>query len=109
MVRIVVLLAVLLAVLFVCPAYAVNDFKGQTFFDVAQTAQKHGVKIEQLNDADTAALDEALPSRPLPSTIYLLTLGDSVIVVLVADGEVIFSSNPVALGVINKALHRVGA
>ncbi len=105
MLRIIALLFVLLA----SPAHAVNDFKGQTFFDVAQTAQKHGVKIEQLNDGDTTALDEALPNRPLPSTIYLLTLGDSVIVVLVVDGEVIFSSNPVALEVINKALHRVGA
>jgi len=101
MLRIIALLAVLLA----SPAHAVNDL----FFDVAQTAQKHGVKIEQLNEGDTAALDEALPNRPLPSTIYLLTLGDSVIVVLVVDGDVIFSSNPVALEVINKALHRVGA
>jgi len=105
MLRIIALLFVLLA----SPAYAVNDFKGQTFFDVAQTAQKHGVKIEQLNEGDTAALDEALPNRPLPSTIYLLTLGDSVIVCLVVDGDVIFSSNPLALEVINKALHRVGA
>ena len=34
MLRIIALLFVLLA----SPAYAVNDFKGQTFFDVAQTA-----------------------------------------------------------------------
>ncbi len=105
MLRIIALLFVLIA----SPAYAVNELQGQPWADVVAMAQRNSVVIEKLNDSDSAALDEALPNRPMPSSIYLLTLQGSVIVVLVRDGEVLFSSPPVNVNVINKALHRVGA
>ncbi len=105
MLRIIALLFVLLA----SPAYAVNEFRGQPWADVVASGQRNGVVIEKLNDSDSATLDEALPNRPLPSSIYLLTLGGSVIVVLVRDGEVIFSSPPTPQTVIDKALRRTGS
>ncbi len=105
MLRIIALLAVLIA----SPAYAINELKGQPFSEVVESGQRNGVIIEKLNASDTATLDESLPNRPQPSVIYLLTLGTSAIIVLENEGEVIFSSNPVNLEVINKALHRTGA
>ena len=102
-------LIAVLFVLFVSPAYAANEFQGQPFSDVAEMGKKHGVVVEKLNAADTAAMDERVPNRPMPSTIYLLTLGHSVVIALVHDGVVIFSTDPVELEKINKVLNRSGA
>jgi hypothetical protein len=99
----------LLAILFASPAYAVNDFAGQKFSEIEVIAKKHGIIIERLNEGDTAAMDAVVPGRPTPSTVYLLTLTSSVIIVLERDAEVIFSSDPVKLEVINRALGRSGA
>ena len=101
--------ALLLAVLFVSPAYAINELQGQPFSEVVEAGEKHGVKVEKLSASDTVTMDDAVPNRPKPSAIYLLTLGQSVIIVLVQDGEVLFSSNPVELGNINKILSRTAA
>ena len=76
---------------------------------IVETAQKHGVIIEHLSPADTATLDEALPNRPRPSSIHFLTLGASVIVVLVQDGVVILSTDPIELAQIKKILRRTDA
>ncbi len=91
------------------PAHAVNELAGQPFSDVVEAGKKHGVVVEHLNTSDTAALDEAIPGRPRPSAIHLLTLGAQVIVVLESDGQVIFSSDPVKIEVINKMLSRTAA
>jgi hypothetical protein len=99
-------LLVLFALLFASPALASNELQGQQFSKVEEMATKHGVNIEKLNDADTATMDAATNSRPKPSMIYLLTLNSSVIIVLVNDGDVIFSSDPVKLEIINKMLQR---
>jgi len=103
------LFAVLLVVLFASPALAANDFQGQPFSEVVEAGEKHGVKVEQLSSADTATMDAAIPNRPMPSAIYLLTLNASVIIVLVQDGTVIFSTDPIELAKINKILSRTEA
>ena len=99
----------LLAVLFASPALAINELQGQPFLDVVEMGEKHGVKVEKLSAADTATMDEAVPNRPKPSAIYLLSLGSSVIMVLVQDGTVIFSTDPVDVAKVNKILSRTGA
>ncbi len=102
------LLAVLF-VLFASPALAANELQGQPFSEVVEMAEKHGVKVEQLSAADTATMDEAIPNRPKPSAIFMLTLNASVIVALVQDGAVIFSTDPIELTKINKILSRTDA
>jgi len=98
-----------LFVLFASPALAANELQGQPFSEVVEAGEKHGVKVEKLTAADTVTMDEAVPNRPRPSAIYLLTLGSSVIMVLVQDGTVIFSTNPIELEKINKILSRTEA
>ena len=105
MFRIIALLFVLLA----SPAYAVNELKGQPLSQVDEMAKKHGAAIEKLSDADAATMDAKTDPRPKPSTIYLLTLGHSVIIALVHEDAVIFSSNPIELETINRVLDRTGA
>ena len=100
---------VALLLLFASPAYAINEFQGQPFSEVVEAGEKHGVKVEKLSAADTVTMDEAVPNRPKPPAVYLLTLGSSVIIALVQDGTVIFSSNPVELEKINKILSRTEA
>lgn len=102
------LAALLLAVLFVTPALAKNELQGQPLSKIEEMGKPHGVTIEKLNDADTAAMDEHTNERPKPSTIYIFTLGSSAIVALVHKGVVIFSSDPVELETINKMLNRSG-
>jgi hypothetical protein len=102
-----VLAATIMLVLFASfPARAANELQGQPFSEVVETGEKHGVKVEKLSAADTATMDEAVPNRPKPSAIYLLTLGSSVIIALVQDGVVIFSTDPIELAKINKILSR---
>lgn len=103
------IILVLLAVLFASPALAINELQGRPFSEVVEMGEKHGVKIEKLSAADTATMDEAIPNRPKPSAIYLLTLGSSVIMALVQDGTVIFSTDPADLAKVNKILSRTGA
>ena len=103
---------ILFAVLFVLlasPALAANELQGQPFSEVVEMGEKHGVKIEKLSAADTVTMDEAVPNRPKPSAIYLLSLGSSVIMVLAQDGTVIFSTDPAPLEKVNKILGRTGA
>jgi hypothetical protein len=99
----------LLAWLAASPAHAVNELQGQPLSKIEEMGKLHGVIIERLNDADTAKIDAATNPRPKPSTIYLLTLGSSVMIALVHDGMVIFSSDPIDLATINKMLGRSGA
>ena len=102
----------LIAVLFVLlasPALAANELQGQPFSEVVEMAEKHGVKVERLTAADTVTMDEAIPNRPKPSAIFLLTLNASVIVALVQDGVVLFSTDPIELAKINKILSRTDA
>jgi len=96
----------MISFLFASPALAANEFQGQPFSEIVEMGEKHGVKVEKLNAADTATMDEAVPNRPKPSAIYLLTLGSSVIIALVQDGVVLFSTDPIELGKINKILSR---
>jgi hypothetical protein len=103
------LAALLAAVLFASPALAANELQGQPFSEVVEMGEKHGVKVEKLSAADTATMDDAVPNRPKPSAIYLLTLGSSVIMVLVQDGTVIFSTDPIELAKVNKILSRSAA
>jgi len=100
--------ALLFALLFATPTYAMNDLVGP-FSEVVEMSQKHGVVVEKMNEADTAAIDATTPPRPQPSEIYLLTLGSSVILILVRGEEVIFSSNPVELDRVNKILGRTNS
>ncbi len=100
--------ALLVAVLFASPAFAMNELQDQPLSKVEEMGKAHGVIIEKLNDADTATMDAATNARPKPSTVYLLTLRSSVIIALVHDGVVIFSSDPVELERINKMLGRTG-
>jgi hypothetical protein len=102
-------IVILLAVLFASPTYAANEFQGQPFSEVVEAGEKHGVKVEKLSAADTATMDEAVPNRPKPSAIYLLTLNSSVIITLVQDGTIIFSTDPIELAKINKILSRTDA
>ena len=104
-----IIIALLVAVLFAYPALAANELQGHPFSEVVEMGEKHGVKVEKLSVADTATMDEAAPNRPKPSAIYLLTLGSSVIIALVQDGTVIFSTDPIDLTKINKILSRTGA
>jgi hypothetical protein len=105
-----VLAAMIMLVLFASsPAYAANELQGQPLAEVQESGKKHGVVVEKLNAADTEKADAVAPGRPRPSTIYLLTLGDSVIVALVHDGIIILSSNPLELETVNKVLGRTGA
>lgn len=101
--------ALLLAVLFASPAFAINELQGQPLSKVEEMGKVHGVIIEKLNDADTATMDSRTNPRPKPSMIYLFTLGSSVIIALVHQEAVIFSSDPVELETINKMLSRSGA
>jgi len=103
------ILIILLAVLFASPALAANELQGQPFSEVVEMAEKHSVKVEKLSAADTATMDGAVPDRPKPSAIYLLTLNSSVIIALVQDGTVIFSTDPIELAKINKILSRTAA
>jgi len=103
------LVAVLFALLFASPALAMNELQGQPLSKVEEMGRAHGVVVERLNAADTATLDAAMPERPQPSTIYLLSLRTKVIIALVHDGVVIFSSDPVELENVNKTLNRSGA
>ena len=102
------LAALLTALLFASPALAMNEFQGQPLSKVEELSKDHGVTIEKLSEADTAAMDARTNPRPQPSMIYLLTLGSSVIITLVHDGVVIFSSDPVEISKINKILNRSG-
>ncbi len=105
-----VLAATIMIVLFASlPAYAANELQGKTLHEVVEVGQKHGVVIEMLNEADTAIMDANLPNRPMPSAILLLTLRSSVIVALVHDGMVVFSTDPIELEKINKVLGRTEA
>ena len=104
-----IIIALLVAVLFAYPALAANELQGQPFSEVVEMGEKHGVKVEKLSAADTVTMDEAVPNRPRPSAIYLLTLGSSVIIALVQDGTVIFSTDPIELAKINKILSRTDA
>ncbi len=105
-----VLAATIMLVLFASfPAHAANELQGQPFSEVVEMAEKHGVKVEGLSAADTATMDEAIPNRPKPSAIFLLTLNASVIVALVQDGVVMFSTDPIELSKINKILSRTDA
>lgn len=101
--------ALLFSIALASPGLAANEFRGQPFSEVVEMGEKHGVKIEQLSAADTVTMDEAVPNRPKPSAIYLLTLDISVIMVLVQDGTVIFSSDLIELAKINKILSRTAA
>jgi hypothetical protein len=101
-------LIVLVAALLSYPSRAANELQGQSLSEVNKMAQKHGVIVEKLNDADAAAMDSKTDPRPKPSVIYLLTIGSGVLIVLVRDEIVIFSSNPVELETINKMLDRSG-
>lgn len=103
------LAALLIAVLFASPALAMNELQGQPLSKVAEMGKAHGVIIEKLNAADTATMDAVTPPRPQPSEIYLLMLKTSVILALVHDGVVIFSSDPVEAEKVNKILGRSGA
>ena len=103
------LAALLAAILLASPAIAANELQGQPFSEVVEIGEKHGVKVEKLSIADTATMDEAVPNRPKPSAIYLLTLGSSVIMTLVQDGTVIFSTDPIDLAKVNKILSRTAA
>jgi hypothetical protein len=104
-----ILIALLFSILLASPALAMNELQGQPLSKVEEMGGAHGVIIEKLNDADTATMDAATNARPKPSTIYLLTLGSSVIIALVHEGVLIFSSDPVELERINKMLNRSGA
>lgn len=101
-------LIAVLFVLFASPALASNELRGRPLSKIEEMGKPYGVVIEKLNDADTAAMDEATNERPKPSTIYLLTLGSSVIIALVHKGRVIYSSDPVELETVNKMLNRSG-
>lgn len=103
------LAALLAVVLFASPALAINELQGQPLSKVEEMGKVHGVIIEKLNDADTATMDAATNPRPRPSAIYLFTLGSSVIIALVHQEVVIFSSDPVELATINKMLNRSAA
>ncbi len=102
-------LIAILFVLFASPALAANELQGQPFSEVVEMGEKHGVKVEKLSAADTATMDGAIPNRPKPSAIFLLTLNASVIVALVQDGTVIYSTDPIELAKINKILSRTDA
>jgi hypothetical protein len=98
-----------LFVLFASPVLAANELQGQPLSQIHEMGKKRGVVIEKLNAADTEKADAAAPNRPKPSTIYLLTLNNSVIVALVHEETVIYSSDPVDLEIVNKVLGRSGA
>ena len=100
---------ILLVVLFASPSYGMNDFQGEPLSKIEEMAAKHGVVVEKLSEVDTATLDAVTAPRPKPSMVYLLTLGESVIIVLVNEGVVVYSTNPVELNLINRALGRSGA
>jgi hypothetical protein len=104
-----ILFALLIAVLFAFPALAANELQGKPFSEVVEMGEKHGIKIEKLSAPDTVTMDEAVPNRPKPSAIYLLTLGQGVIIALVQDGTIIFSTDPIDLAKVNKILSRTGA
>ena len=72
-------------------------------------ATAHGVVIEKLNAADAALMDAATGPRPVPGEIYLLMLKTSVIIVLVHDGIVVVSTNPIERAKIDSILGRSGA
>lgn len=101
--------ALLVAVVLASPALATNELLGQPLSKVEEMAKAHGVLVEKLSEADTALMDAGTTRRPKPSDIYLLKLNSSVIIVLVHEGVLIFSSDPVPAEVINKMLNRSGA
>ena len=101
--------ALLFSILLASPALATNELAGQTLAKVEEMAKAHGVTIEKLNDADTATIDAVTPPRPKPSEIYLLWLNGSVILALVHDGVLTFSSDPAPEDKVNKILNRSGA
>lgn len=103
------LIALLLVLLFTSPAYAMNELQGLPLSKLQDMTKAHGVVIEKLSDADTAMMDAATNPRPKPSMIYLLSLPTSVIIALVRDDVVIFSSDPIEAEKINKMLNRTGA
>ncbi len=99
----------LLCILFASPALAVNELSGHPLAELQEAATKHGAIFEQLNDADAAAMDVAMPGRPMPSVIYLVKMGESAWLILERDGEIIFSSDPVLIHLVNKILGRTEA
>ena len=103
------LATILLALLFASPALAYNELQGETLAKILEMSEKNDVIVEKLNEADTAAMDERTNPRPRPSIIYLLTLGSSVIIALVHNDVVTYSTDPVELEKINKMLGRAGA
>ena len=104
-------IALLFALLVSAPAQAFNEFQGSNIQDVVEKTQKHGVTVEKLTKADVAKFEEATGPRPVAdSDIYVLTLRSEVIVLLVvADGTIAFSSSPLPLAQFNKTLDRSNA
>jgi hypothetical protein len=101
------IIAAILVVLFFSHADAANEFRGTA---IERLINDERVHVEKLNDADAATMDTATSPRPIPnSDIYLVTLGDSVIIALVVDGTIQISTNPIKLEIINKILNRTGA
>ena len=99
----------MVALLFASPATAANEFQGQPLEKLAFMAKAHGATLQKLNEADTATMDAHTNPRPQPSEIYLLSLKTSVIIVLVHDGVVIVSTDPIESSVIDKMFGRTGA
>lgn len=90
------------------PATASNELRGQPLEKIELMAAAHGITLEKLNEADSALLDAATGTRPMPSEIYLLMLKTSVIIALVHDGIVVISTDPIERANIDKILGRSG-
>ena len=99
----------LLCLLLASPAFAMNELQGAPLAKVQEMAAAQGANLEKLNEADTATMDAATGQRPLPSTIYLLTIRSSVILLLEHDGIVVLSTDPAPLETVNKVLGRTDA
>jgi len=97
-----------LLLLLASPAAASNELQGQPLDKIEYMAAAHGVTVEKLNEADSALLDAATGTRPMPSEIYLLMLKTSVIIALVHDGIVVISTDPIERAAIDKILGRSG-
>lgn len=97
----------LLALLAASPAYAINEFQWRSIEDVSEQGKSHGMVVEKLSDADAAKVDAAAGPRPVQeSSIYLLTLDQQVVIALVVDGTIVFSTQIFKLETINKILQR---
>ena len=97
-----------LLLLLASPALASNELQGQQLDKIKFMAAAHGVVLEKPNAADVALLDAATGPRPQPSEIYMLILKTSVIIALVHDGIVVFSTDPIDRDKIDKILGRSG-